>query len=187
MIDVLNLCFSYNDKPLIDNFSMKINDGEAVCLKGESGCGKTTLLRIILGLETAQSGTVLSPNKLSVVFQEDRLIEHLSIKKNLLMIDGATPKLVDNLLLSADLYQSRNKKVSLLSGGMKRRVAILRAIIFNGDALLLDEPFNGLDLENKQRMVKIIKEFYQDKNKPVLIISHIKEDTDLLNAKVIEM
>lgn len=187
MLEVKNLCFSYNDTPLIDNLSIKINKGETVCLKGESGCGKTTLLRILLGLETAQSGQITVPGKLSVVFQEDRLIEHLSIKKNLLLIEGATQKLVDSLLLSADLFEFRNKKVSLLSGGMKRRVAILRAIIFNGDALLLDEPFNGIDAQNKQKMADIIKEYYTEKGKPVLLISHVKEDADVLKAKIIEI
>lgn len=187
MLELKNVSFSYDDKTVFSNFSLKICKGECVCLKGESGCGKTTVLNIILGLQTIASGEITRPNKISAVFQEDRLIPHLSLKRNIMLVNDSNPKNVDNLLKSAGLYDIRHKKVSLLSGGMKRRAAILRAVNFGGDLLVLDEPFNGLDYENKQKIARIIKEEFLKKEKSVLLVSHNSEDAELLGAKIIEM
>lgn len=187
MVEFKNVVFSYEDKQVLNGFSLKIEKGECVCLKGESGCGKTTALRLILGLETPISGEISVPKRISAVFQEDRLMEHLSIKRNIMLIDDSDPKRVDKLLKKAGLYEVRHKKISLLSGGMKRRTAILRAIVFGGDLLVLDEPFNGLDFENKRIMSEIIREEFSENGKSVLLVSHIKEDAELLDAKVVEM
>ena len=115
------------------------------------------------------------------------MIEHLSIKRNILLANESNQKNTDELLKKTGLYEVRHKKISQLSGGMKRRVAILRAIIFDGDLLILDEPFNGLDFENKQIIAKIIKNEFLGKEKSVLLVSHIKEDAELLGARVVEM
>ena len=186
MIELKNVNFSYSDTAVLKDFSLSVKTGECVCLKGESGCGKTTVLRLILGLEAAQSGTVTVDGTVSAVFQEDRLIESLSLDKNLELITNDT-LLTSDLIKKAELETVANKKIADFSGGMKRRAAIIRAIAFGGDALILDEPFNGLDLENKQKMASLIKEQYLEKGKPVLLISHIEEDARLLNAKIVEM
>lgn len=187
MVELKNVLFSYDDKQVLKGFSLNLSKGECVCLKGESGCGKTTVLRLLLGLEAPDSGSISVPQKISAVFQEDRLIEHLSIKRNILLANESNQKNTDELLKKTGLYEVRHKKISQLSGGMKRRVAILRAIIFDGDLLILDEPFNGLDFENKQIIAKIIKNEFLGKEKSVLLVSHIKEDAELLGARVVEM
>lgn len=188
MLEIKNLRFSYGEKNIIDNFSLTVPDGKCVCLTGASGCGKTTVLRLVAGLETPESGTVSAPKKLSVVFQEDRLVPHMSIIKNIMLCLPKDRKtLAEALLKEAGLEEARNKKPDELSGGMKRRAAIMRAVAFGGDALLLDEPFNGLDSETKSVMSSMIKREFTEKNKPVLMVSHIAEDAELMNSEKIEM
>lgn len=184
MIELNNISFSYGEAEVLKNLSLKVRDGECVCIKGESGCGKTTALRLIAGLEVPTSGTVTADGDVSVVFQEDRLIEGLSLKRNLSLVTKDTEKL-SRLISKAGLSDFAGKRISSFSGGMKRRAAIIRAIAFGGDALLLDEPFNGLDSENKRNMAELINENYLDRNKPVLLISHIEDDSLLLNARVV--
>lgn len=187
MLELKNISFSYSDKTVLKDFSLKLADGECVCLKGESGCGKTTVLRLILGFETPNSGEISAPKKISAVFQEDRLINHISVKRNIMLVSDGDAEKVDQLLKEVGLYEARHKKISVLSGGMKRRVAILRAIAFGGDLLVLDEPFNGLDFQNKQKIAQIITDEFLKVGKSVLLVSHIAEDAELLNAKIVQM
>ena len=187
-IELKNIKFSYNDNKILDNFNLTVNEGECVCLVGRSGCGKTTVSRLILGLESVQEGDVLAPEKISCVFQEDRLLPHLNLYKNIVLaLSDSQIRTADLLLQRFGLADYKKSKISELSGGMKRRVAIIRAIAFNGDALILDEPFNGLDQKNKEIAAKVIKEFFLDLRKPVLLISHISEDAELLGAKKLFM
>ena len=188
MIELKNVAFSYGQLQILNNFNLSVKDGECVQLYGISGSGKTTVLRLILGLEKADSGNIIAPKKISVVFQEDRLLENVDIQKNIRMVLSKEHyALADTLLKEFGIYEVRKKRVSALSGGMKRRVALVRAIAYSGDALILDEPFNGLDIENKIIATNIIKREFLDKNKPVLLITHISEDAELLNAKIVNI
>ena len=186
MIKLNNISFSYGTHEVLKNFNLTVNRGECVQLRGASGSGKTTVARLVLGLENADKGQIVVPQKISTVFQENRLLENLDVQKNIrLVISKDKYKLADNLIKEFNLWDSRKKRVAELSGGMKRRVAIIRAIAYNGDALILDEPFNGLDISNKLIVAKAIKREFIDKNKPVLLITHVKEDAEILNARVI--
>ena len=186
MIELKNIDFSYDEKPVLQNYNLKVRNGECVCLKGPSGCGKTTVFRLISGLETAQNGTVLAPQKISVVFQENRLLPMLSVKKNVfLAIEKEQRTKAIEMLKEAGLEEAISKPVAELSGGMKRRVAIVRALCFGGEALLLDEPFNAIDRENKQKMANLIKREFLDKGKSVLLSTHVDEDAELLSARIV--
>jgi NitT/TauT family transport system ATP-binding protein len=188
MIEMKNVCFSYGDREVLKNFNLTVRDGQCVCLKGPSGCGKTTVLRLLLGLLTPDSGEIFGAEKPSVVFQEDRLLSGFSLKTNVLLpplTEEQQSKAID-LLSRAGLGQVLNKKVRHLSGGMKRRAAIVRAVAFQGDLLVLDEPFNGIDLENKRLMAEMIKREFLDQGKPVLMVSHVDKDAELLNAEIFE-
>ncbi|MBP3705979.1 MAG: ABC transporter ATP-binding protein [Clostridia bacterium] len=183
-IELKNIVFSYEDNKILDNFNLEINEGECICLSGRSGCGKTTIARLILGLENSQSGTVIAPKHISCIFQEDRLLNHLTLKKNVyLPLSKEQYDLADCLIDELGLSKAKKSKAWQLSGGMKRRTSIAMAIAFAGEALILDEPFNGIDDANKQIAANIIKREFLDKGKPVLLISHISEDAQLLNAK----
>lgn len=188
MIKLKNISFSYGNLQILKNFNLTVNGGECIQLFGISGSGKTTVSRIILNLEDTYIGNVIVPQKISVVFQEDRLLENSDVQKNVrLVLNKEQYPLTDNLLKEFGLYDVRKKRISTLSGGMKRRVALARAIAYGGDALILDEPFNGLDADNKWIAASIIKREFLDKNKPVLLITHVKEDAELLNAKIINI
>ena len=188
MLELKNVSFSYGEREILSDFNLKVENGQCVCLKGHSGCGKTTVLRLLLGLETATSGSVVNPKNPSVVFQEDRLIPSLSLKKNVLLPLGKEKyDFALKLINEAGLGESLNKRVSELSGGMKRRTAIVRAVAFGGDALILDEPFNGIDADTREIMAKMIKREFLNKGKPVLMVSHIPADAKSLNAEVLEM
>lgn len=188
MIKLEKVSFSYGELQVLKDFNLTVSGGECVQLYGVSGSGKTTVARIITGLETADSGQIVVPQKISVVFQEDRLLENIDVLKNIrLVLTKEQYTFADSLLQEFGLYNIRKKRVSTLSGGMKRRVALVRAIAYGGDALVLDEPFNGLDHDNKKIAANIIKRDFLEQNKPVLLITHVKENAELLNAKIVNI
>lgn len=184
MTELRNVGFSYGGRPILTNFNLSVPDGKCICLSGPSGCGKTTVLKLILGLLTPDKGEVSVAERPSVVFQEDRLLNGFSLKKNILLpLPKERHDYALQLLKEAGLGDELNKKVSNLSGGMKRRAAIVRAVAFGGDMLILDEPFNGIDSDNKVKMAKMIKREFLNKGKSVLMVSHIESDAELLNAE----
>ncbi len=189
MIALKTVSFSYGERKILTDLDLEVKDGECVCLKGPSGCGKTTALRLLLGLLTPDSGEISGCDSPSVVFQEDRLLNGFSLKTNILLPPLTSEQQANavRLLNEAGLGDALNKKVRNLSGGMKRRAAIVRAVAFGGDVLILDEPFNGIDRDNKRIMAAMIKREFLEKGKPVLMVSHLDEDAELLNAKIYEL
>jgi len=178
---------SYEGEAVLRDISLKLLDGRTYCLMAPSGAGKTTLLSLLMGLEKPDSGKIsgLSGLRLSAVFQEDRLIEGYTALQNLKFALGrqySDSELTDALarLLPGD---SLKKPVSEFSGGMKRRTAILRALLAPSDFVLMDEPFTGLDHETKLAVIKMIKEY--TKGKILLIATHSDEDVELLGAELI--
>lgn len=166
-INLKDISMSFSDKSVFNSFSQ--NFEKHTVIKGASGIGKTTLLRILMGLQKPSSGTVTftknnketkqSEITFSVVFQEDRLIEDLSAIDNIrLTSPNLTSKKISDELSKIGIDEdSCNKLVSTLSGGMKRRVAIVRAILKDSDVLLMDEPLKSLDTETSLSVVNYIK------------------------------
>ena len=188
MIKLSNVTFNYGEQIILKDFNLQVSAGECVQLLGASGSGKTTVTRLILGLEKPNCGNIVVPNRISVVFQEDVLLENLDVQTNIrLVLKREQYQVANELLKEFGLYDVRKKRISKLSGGMKRRVALIRAIAYSGDALILDEPFNGLDSENRQIAANIIKCEFIDKNKPVLLITHVKEDAELFGARIVNI
>lgn len=185
MITFRNVCFSYKRKNVLNNFSLEIKDGERLCLSGASGCGKTTVLRLLLGLEKPQSGTVISDGnpKFSVVFQEDRLIPHKTVKENIALFSDE--KTADYYIKKLGLYDFAASASNELSGGQKRRVAIARAVSHPFDILVLDEAMNGLDDANKKIAADVILEAANGKT--IITVTHNDDETQLLNAVTYRM
>ena len=135
--------------PVLENISFDFPEGAVTALRGPSGCGKTTLVNIILGLLEPDAGEVRMPAnaRVAAVFQEDRLIEHFSAAQNVRLAAPAsvTDAQIRAALNGLGLADEGEKRVSQFSGGMRRRVAVIRAALYQPQVLLLDEPFKGLD------------------------------------------
>lgn len=174
---------SYGEKKVLSDFSAVIPAGQVTAVMAPSGCGKTTLLRLILGLERPDAGEIHGvPEKCAAVFQEDRLCPLLSTEKNIKMALGrrADTNRLHGLLESLDLEAAADKPASELSGGMRRRAAIARALLADFMLLTLDEPFKGLDSGNMHRAADAILEYAAGKT--VILVTHSETEAEILNA-----
>lgn len=193
MIHIQSLCKQYQGQVVLNRVCATIPKHQLTCILGASGVGKTTLLRILMGLELADSGTVAGLDDLqkSAVFQEDRLCEHLNIATNILLphlhtTSALTPAQLAQGLSALDLQGHDHKLVGDLSGGMKRRVALLRALLSPYDILFLDEPFKGLDGPTKEKTMAFFKE--KAMGKTVICITHDQAEVAYLApSQVIEL
>lgn len=174
----------YQDKIVLENFSASFNNRSVNFLMGESGRGKTTLLNIIMGLEKVDSGEIVGVEGLtfSAVFQEDRLCQQFNSITNVRLATGVKNEKIIEALNIVGLGDSLKKPVYQLSGGMKRRVAIVRAIEADSQVLLLDEPLKGLDVETKDKVSLYIKENL--KNRLVIFVTHDKSENKLFSGNV---
>lgn len=185
MIKFEKVNFKYDEKPILENFNLKIEDGERVCFFAESGFGKTTILRLIMGLEKAQIGSIkgLKDKKISVVFQEDRLIKNKTLLQNVELFGDKEN--AERLLEVLNLSDAKNLYPHELSGGMARRAAIARALNHKADIYIFDEPFNGIDKENIEKTAQLILEI--TKNKTVIAVTHSVFEAELLNSRIINL
>ncbi len=177
-----DLSFSYPGGSLLfHQFSLEIPPNARLALMGASGCGKTTLLRILMGLEKPTGGAVLQPPRpVAAVFQEDRLLSHLTVLNNAALASKDTEKAAA-LLKRAGLGEVLHAFPDALSGGMKRRVAVVRALCTPSSMLVLDEPFNGLDENTRILMASLISETWHSS---LLLVTHQEEEARLLDAKI---
>lgn len=185
MIAIDNISFAYDQKEVFNNYSMQIKDGERICLFGESGKGKTTLLRIISGLEKPQKGNVETEGAVfSAVFQENRLLPFKTALENITLICGDSKTALKHLT-ALKLADAANKYPRELSGGMCRRVAIARALSARYNVLILDEPFSGLDRENTENAAAYILKCLE--NRTLVAVTHSYEEARLLGAEIIKI
>lgn len=166
---------SYDGQPVLQNVNWRIEAGQRWLVSGISGIGKTTLLRLLMGLEQPDTGRIsgISGVRFAPVFQEDRLVEHWSALENVGLVcpDAARVReILTCLLLGASLQQP----VRTLSGGMRRRVALARALAAESDVLVLDEPFTGLDAAAAERAAQVIAAYLDGRT--VVAVSHGMEE-----------
>ncbi len=176
-----NVSFAYGDKPVLEHFSLELPERGGVCLFGPSGCGKTTALRLLAGLETPQAGRALGlrEKRVAVMFQEDRLLPWYTLTENLLLcMQDARPVKAREWLEAVGLAAEADRKPGELSGGMRRRVALARALARGGDVLLLDEPLKELDDATALRMRDLIRRHAQ--GKLLVLVTHNRQEADAL-------
>lgn len=186
-MELRNICKSYHGRPVLQNVSFTIEPG-VTALWAPSGAGKTTLLRILLGLERPDSGELLGTGvRWSAVFQEDRLLDGLDAMGNLRFALGSgwDEAAARRLLAELGLSDAEDRSVREWSGGMKRRLALARALLADAEAIALDEPFTGLDAENRRRGAECIAR--RAETTPVLLVTHDRADLEALNARIIEL
>ena len=185
-IRVEHLWKSYNGAAVLRDVTFTAGPG-FTCIMAPSGGGKTTLLRILLGLETADSGTVEAAGCWAAVFQEDRLLEHLDAAGNLRFALGGQydAARAGAVLAELGLDGVDGKAVRDFSGGMGRRLALARALLAKSDALALDEPFAGLDAKTRQRARETLRR--RAGARTVLLVTHDETDAAELDAQVIRL
>ncbi len=184
-----SICKSFGEKRVLENFSHTFADGSFTAVMGPSGCGKSTLLAILMGVLPADNGEVI-PNgsfRRSAVFQENRLCENLTAGGNIRLVTGKrfSPAEIDAELSALGLEGCESKPVKELSGGMKRRVALLRALLAEYDVLFLDEPFKGLDEVTKLLVMSRVKE--KTAGRTVIMVTHDKDECEALAQNVIKL
>lgn len=185
MIKIDNISFGYTKTPVFNNFSLTIGANDKICLFGESGCGKTTLLRLILGLEKPQKGSInKTKGKAAVVFQDKILLPFKTVLENITLM-GADKDTALFQLKALGIESFANSLPDELSGGMQRRAAIARALSADFDFLVLDEPFTGLDEDNIKLAAKHILDTVKDK--PIILVTHSLYEAELLNTKIIKL
>lgn len=186
MIRVDNVSKSYGDKRVLNNVSCEFEDGKIYCIMGESGVGKTTLIRLIMGLEKPDEGYISSSKQFAAAFQEDRLLEDRDAVDNVMFVlknGGSKSREQTEQYLSELLPEDRlHIRVDSLSGGMRRRVAVARAMLSDRNTIILDEPFTGLDDETKKTVINFIKKWQN--NRTVIVVTHSYTDSEMLGAGI---
>ena len=183
MIEIKNLCKSYGDKQVIKNISLKIEDGEVVSLLGNNGSGKTTTFKMMASLSEIDHGQILYngdeigqeivsylPEERSL-FSDCTVYEHLKLVTDLNQMVNVDDK-INRQLEYFKIKQYRNKKISELSKGNQQKVALAICLIKNAPIIILDEPFTGLDSENVDLFMQVIKALKYH-GKTVLLSSHL--------------
>lgn len=203
-IDRLSKVFSDDDRTVnaLDGFQLEVKDGEFVCLLGPSGCGKTTVLRIVAGLELKTGGEVSvgdrpvegSAPERGMVFQEFALFPWRTVRKNIefgLEVKGLPEerraKISGPLIELVGLKGFEDAHPKELSGGMKQRVGIARALANNPAVLLMDEPFGSLDAQTRNLMQKELLRVWQATKKTILFVTHSVDEAVFLADRIVVM
>lgn len=193
-IHIHSLTKRFDGHVLFDNMNLEIPHGRMIALTGRSGCGKTTLLRMIAGLDHSYTGEISGvPQRISFMFQEDRLLPWYNVRQNLEFVIKDTMhknemhNTMDNMINAVGLEGHDHKKPDALSGGMQRRVALARAFCYPSDLLIMDEPFKGFDAMLNQELIILFKRLYAGSGKTALLVLHEHDVIERLGCDVINV
>jgi len=191
-----NLKKTYGNKTAVNITSLEIQPQTFTCIVGKSGCGKTTLLRLLAGLETpdtiAKSITGL-PAKTAPVFQEPRLMPWLTVKENIMFsLKGqngmsAAEKRCMQLLKELELTEAAGLYPAQLSGGMAQRVSLGRTLFYDPELILMDEPFSALDYFTRRNLQDMVLRLFRHQQKTILFVTHDVEEALLLGDRILVM
>ncbi len=202
MIELVNINKKFGERVLFYDFNEMIKDNEFVVFSGKSGCGKTTLLNIIGGIEPIDDGKILVNgiditqkrnlldylrNKVGFLFQNFALIENKTVKENLKLVrkESRTKVSIEDALKSVGLEDKKNNKIYTLSGGEQQRIALARLMIKKCSIILADEPTGSLDRENTDIVLEILKKNHQQ-GKTIIVVTH-DEYVKKIGERIIEL
>ena len=204
VLECRNLSFSYPEKTLFKDFNLQIKKGERVSILGESGCGKTSLLRVCAGLEKPSGGEVLlrgqtvvndsvfvpvNKRNIGFVFQNFALFEKVSVEKNIFYgckndsHKEEAKKLIEIMKLSNHL----KKYPYQLSGGEKQKVALARSLALQPDLIFLDEPFSSIDPDQTQFLMKEVINLFEKLDVTALMVTHSIEESQLFSSRTVKL
>ena len=203
MLQVTDIEKKFKNESVLKGVSFNLNEGTTLSILGKSGCGKTTLLKIIAGLEDANSGNIqlsnevindIAPNKRGVVYlyQESLLFPHLNVWENIAfglrlkkeLSEDEIKERVQKMIADLDLEAHATKMPEQLSGGQKQRVSFGRALIINPKLLLLDEPFGNLDTETRGSMQLLFKQVAKQYNITAVFVTHDLKEAVLMGDEL---
>lgn len=191
MLSINHLSFSYGKKKVLENLDLTLERGELLAVMGPSGCGKSTLLHLIAGLRKPSGGTLENrAERLSYVFQEPRLFPWLTLGENLraVLSDKADAgERIWEALRMVELSESAVLYPSQLSGGMKIRASLARALAFGGDLFLLDEPFSALDEALCRELCKKLRDYFKAHGISAILVTHRTEDAQAFADRIFQM
>ncbi|UZD44894.1 ATP-binding cassette domain-containing protein [Peribacillus frigoritolerans] len=202
MIEIKNLTKKFDDKILLSDFNLRIEDGDFVIFSGPSGCGKTTLLNMIGAIEKIDNGEIIVDGidiknkknhllyfrtKIGFLFQNFALVDNKTVKENMKLIrkDCKTDLSIEEALRIVGLEEKLNKKVYTLSGGEQQRVALARLMLKKCDIILADEPTGSLDKKNAADVLKILKQL-NEQGKIIILVTH-DEDIKKQGNRVVNL
>ncbi|MCI9436507.1 MAG: ATP-binding cassette domain-containing protein [Lachnospiraceae bacterium] len=200
MIEMENVTKSYGENKVLEKFSLKMEKGEAVAVVGKSGCGKTTLLRILAGLDRAYEGHVLlkgapadgkapRERELAMVFQEPALWNHMTVAENILFpLDRGRRKKassgVEYICAELGIGDLMKRYPGQISGGQAKRVSLARALVSGKEILLLDEPLSNVDGKTREKVMGFLKREYIGKS-TVLYVTHDFGEAEYLCSRTV--
>lgn len=186
MIELCNVTAGYNRQTVLEGCSLKVRPGEHVAVMGPSGSGKTTLLRLISGTLAPQSGTIrVKAEKLACLFQEPRLFPWLTALENVNLVLSDSAETLDTARHWLDvvgLSDAAGKYPAALSGGMRQRVSLARALAYGGDLYLLDEPMSALDGALSTQLLSLLQQYTQGKT--MIFVTHNMEQAKSISDKI---
>ena len=179
--------FSYGIDQVLGELELKISSGETIAITGRSGIGKTTLLRILAGLETNHLGNQIGSPKLGYVFQEPTLLPWRTVIQNICLVAEIDQQQAESALAKVGLQNKGKMFPNQLSLGQQRRLALVRAFAVKPDLLLMDEPYVSLDSELAGEMMDLFEKLRSDQSISTVLVTHSKQEIDRLATRVLTL